>query len=84
MKINLVMMKGNWLILMYKPRGPDPSWNTTFMEHQSLLCTNYSVGSFSPDLPIPPSGFPVASLGRPVHSGSVDFPGTKEEPFLVI
>ena len=84
MKINLVRKKGSWLILMYNPRGPAPIWNATFMEHQSLLCSNYSVGSFSPDIPILPGGFPVASLGRPVHSGSVDFPGTKEEPFLVI
>ena len=89
MKINLVRKKGSWLILMYNPRGPAPIWNATFMEHQSLLCTNHIVGSFNPDIPIPPGGFPVASLGRPVRTRSatakgLDFPGTKEEPFMVL
>ena len=87
MKINLVTKKGSWLILMYNPRGPDPISTTTYIEHQSLLCTNHIVGSSSLDVPILTGGFPVAFLGQPVRSVTVselDFPGTKEEPFLVI
>lgn len=75
---------GSWVIFVNDPMGPDPLRNTTFIEDQSLLCSNHVVGASSPDLPIPTGDFPVAGLSRPVRPATVQIPGTEEEPFKVI
>jgi hypothetical protein len=84
---NLVMRSGSWVILVNDPMGPDPIRNTTFIEDQSLLCSNHVIGASSLDLPILTGDFPVAGLRRPVRPvtvGVLEITGTEEEPFMVI